>query len=828
MTARWRWALFILVGFVVVVATVVTVVLLLVNGTGTEANEVDSLDYAEVVITDLVQEKTFDGTLGSIQDDSIKSLIGGTITQIAAPGETIEQGEALFSIDGEPVVLVYGELPAFRDIAMGEGSIVVSSQHVGRITWVAERGRVIEQGDVLFKVDDLPVVALYGDVPAYRPLYDVAAEVAVAEAAVIDAQSSLQSAEDALGELMTPSSGAIAAPNASVTAAKLNVSDAREVLNEAKAGPTENDIASARADVHAANVGLSNARGELGLVEESWAGHVQIAQDAYDDAQQEYQSVFLRWLGVELDQDELDMEAEILFSSWGIDLSTLFDPDKRFEDFSKRHAGEGPPDDDPATPWSEVVVYTWLNFHFGAILPICENDVVPEGAVCIQKEFDDAWDVYKTATRERDQANLSASQAIANAESAVSQAEDHLDVAEEILAHLQEGVDPTEVEDKETQLALALAELADAENALSSLMDPDPLEVEAQRKQVTIAQASVASAQDQLASVMRANTGNDILQLEGALEALGYDADGVLVADGKFTPETTKAVRAFQASIGLEPDGILDLGEVVFLPGPAQVLDRIAAPGDQAGGGVVRITAGNSASGVDVLQLEEALVALGYDAGGTLVADGSYTLETNRALLDFQIATGLEADGIVDLGEVVSLPGAVRITGQLVANGSSVGPGSAVLGISLSTKVVRVDLPANQQGLMAAGDAVLVEMPDFAEVPATVVSVSQIATQAEFGQATFDVLIELDDPTAVGGLDEAPVDVIVVSDSVEDVMAVPVSALVALLEGGYAVEKDVGGGRTQLVGVDVGFFGANGMIEITSSALQAGDRVVVP
>jgi multidrug efflux pump subunit AcrA (membrane-fusion protein) len=78
------------------------------------------------------------------------------------------------------------------------------------------------------------------------------------------------------------------------------------------------------------------------------------------------------------------------------------------------------------------------------------------------------------------------------------------------------------------------------------------------------------------------------------------------------------------------------------------------------------------------------------------------------------------------------------------------------------------------------------------------------------------------------GLDEAPVDVIVVSDSIQDVMAIPVSALVALLEGGYAVEVDAGGGRLELVAVEVGFFGSDNMIAITSAGLEPGDRVVVP
>ena len=174
------------------------------------------------------------------------------------------------------------------------------------------------------------------------------------------------------------------------------------------------------------------------------------------------------------------------------------------------------------------------------------------------------------------------------------------------------------------------------------------------------------------------------------------------------------------------------------------------------------------------------------------------------------------------------LPGPARVTNQLATSGSSVGPGSAVLGISLSPKVVRLDLPADEQGLLAAGNAVTVEMPDFTKVSATVLSVSKIATKEGYGTATFDVMVELDNPAPAAGLDEAPVQVIVVSDSVQDVMAVPVSALVALLEGGVAVEVDLGEGLTKLVPVEVAFFGANSMIQVTSGTLQAGDRVVVP
>ena len=245
---------------------------------------------------------------------------------------------------------------------------------------------------------------------------------------------------------------------------------------------------------------------------------------------------------------------------------------------------------------------------------------------------------------------------------------------------------------------------------------------------------------------------------------------------------------------------------------------------------MVRVTTGEPAAGTDILQLEKALLALHYDAGGKLEADGVFTLESIAAIIEFQNAAALEVDGIIDIGEIVFLSGAARVTDQLTTEGNVIGAGSSVLDISFSPKVVRMDLPSDEQGSLVVGSQVVVELPDQSKVPATVISVSNIAEAPINGSglATFDVVIELTDSQLAMGLDEAPVEVIVISDAVVDVMAVPVSALVALLEGGYAVELDTGSGTKRYVGVETGFFGENGMIEIVSPELEPGDRVVIP
>jgi hypothetical protein len=55
-------------------------------------------------------------------DGSPYAVIGqasGTATWLPAVGRVIEQGQALFRVDGEPVVLLYGATPAYRTLAAG-------------------------------------------------------------------------------------------------------------------------------------------------------------------------------------------------------------------------------------------------------------------------------------------------------------------------------------------------------------------------------------------------------------------------------------------------------------------------------------------------------------------------------------------------------------------------------------------------------------------------------------------------------------------------------------------------------------------------------------
>jgi len=73
----------------------------------------------------LVDRQNKDGTLGYADTTAVAARASGTVTALPAQEATITRGKPLYRIDDNPVVLLYGTLPAYRKLAPGvEGSDV--------------------------------------------------------------------------------------------------------------------------------------------------------------------------------------------------------------------------------------------------------------------------------------------------------------------------------------------------------------------------------------------------------------------------------------------------------------------------------------------------------------------------------------------------------------------------------------------------------------------------------------------------------------------------------------------------------------------------------
>jgi multidrug efflux pump subunit AcrA (membrane-fusion protein) len=235
-----------------------------------------------------------------------------------------------------------------------------------------------------------------------------------------------------------------------------------------------------------------------------------------------------------------------------------------------------------------------------------------------------------------------------------------------------------------------------------------------------------------------------------------------------------------------------------------------------------------------VAQLNHDLVALGYvDAADVNSAWKEFNWATKVGVERLQNHLGVDRTGELSLGDVVFLPGAARVT---TLRGSLGGPANGpVLDVSSTARTVSVALDPDLRSKVKKGDRVTITLPDGTTTPGRVTSVGKVATVpsnnsggSESGP-TVPVHIRPTDPAATGTLDQALVEVGIIDQTVHNVLAVPVDALLARAGEGYAVEVVAGDGTRHLVGVRLGLFDdAVGMVEVSGPGLAAGQRVVVP
>jgi Putative peptidoglycan binding domain len=237
-------------------------------------------------------------------------------------------------------------------------------------------------------------------------------------------------------------------------------------------------------------------------------------------------------------------------------------------------------------------------------------------------------------------------------------------------------------------------------------------------------------------------------------------------------------------------------------------------------------------TGADVRQLNADLVALGYATAAELDPSSDYfSAETAYAVEQLQAHIGVSQTGSVSLGQVVFLPSAIMVTAVPIFVGAPTGLGSLALTASSTVPQVIIDLDAAEQSYVQAGDEVTITLPDLQTTPGVVTSVGTVASAASPGSgsagATIPVQVKMLDPAAAGRLDQAPVQVSIITASVPDALAVPVTALLATTSGGYQVEVAGPGGRDRFVPVSLGLFDdAAGLVQVTGRGLVAGQRVV--
>jgi hypothetical protein len=198
--------------------------------------------------------------------------------------------------------------------------------------------------------------------------------------------------------------------------------------------------------------------------------------------------------------------------------------------------------------------------------------------------------------------------------------------------------------------------------------------------------------------------------------------------------------------------------------------------------------------GPDVAMVADNLAALGFKIG-TRAKDRqkqAFTATVSEALKKWQKKAGLDETGTLDVGRLVVLAGAVRVEAVSAQLGdTAAGP---LMTVTPTDKVVTVPVEATAVGAVKTGAAVTIVRPDNKEIPGKVTAISTTMDSKDDPSGSsqtppkVSILVVPDDEQAVADLDSASVEVKIATETHPGVLAVPVGALVALREGGYAVQ----------------------------------------
>ncbi|MDA1096833.1 MAG: efflux RND transporter periplasmic adaptor subunit [Chloroflexi bacterium] len=410
-------------------------------------------------------------------------LVGTAGGSYAVYAQMMGAGGTGLAANETPVAVVLGDL--VNQVSTNGSITFPNTESLSFITQGTVAEIYVEEGD--FIETGQPVASL-------DSVTNASLNKAVAQAGV-----NLQKAEETLDADRTPSLLVLAQAESALADARIALRSAEKSRDTLLAGPDDAAISKAQSQVDATIGALSGATQDRALVQRDQARKVTDAVASVAVARESYRSVPGRWLGINLTDSETTEAPSVLVARWGIDLDALFSRDSRANDIAKGLFSDGPPADDPTTPWSEAVVYAWLNFYPGSIQGTCGTAVAPVQGDCIDKEWDIAWTAYQVAVDGLSAAELQAARAIASAEDSAVRAESNLVAAQDALAAMTADVDPLDKDSSEKRVAVAMAKLHDAQAVLAGFSGGgDALRVALLESEVASASAALGEAKRRL------------------------------------------------------------------------------------------------------------------------------------------------------------------------------------------------------------------------------------------------------------------------------------------------------------------------------------------
>jgi peptidoglycan hydrolase-like protein with peptidoglycan-binding domain len=309
------------------------------------------------------------------------------------------------------------------------------------------------------------------------------------------------------------------------------------------------------------------------------------------------------------------------------------------------------------------------------------------------------------------------------------------------------------------------------------------------------------------------------------------------------TDVATATVERATLTSDLVLNGSLSYGTPIDLPGRGGIITGLPTAGDEIAVGqsvyevdgmpVVavrgdrpfwRTLAEGIPNGPDVRQLEQYLTDSGF--GDDLTVDDEFTSITTKRVKEWQKRIGVEQTGGIALGDIVAV-GSDSIRVDKVT--AKLGDSAAQSPMSYSSTRLRVvaKLTDAQARELQPATAVTVTLPDGSELGGAITEIDPGGTPVgDEGKTTPPTaVVDLDEPAAAAGIGLRAVKVALAASEAKDALVVPVTALLATVDDGYAVDV-LRDGETVRIPVELGLI-ADTRAQVLSDELVEGDTVVV-
>jgi predicted membrane protein len=338
----------------------------------------------------------------------------------------------------------------------------------------------------------------------------------------------------------------------------------------------------------------------------------------------------------------------------------------------------------------------------------------------------------------------------------------------------------------------------------------------------------------------------DVLQLNRNLVALGFNSAGIVVDDA-WQAATTAGVDDLQASLGETETGTLKLGQVVFLSGDRLVSSVAVQLGSQAAlrtvlapTQFVSLTTTGTITGTATATTTTTTTTATTTTSTTERAPRKprHTPQLNTlaplvALLRAESTQLKAAEAQLRAAAQSKTPQTGGGTAAADGSGGSGGSATPVLTTSSVQAVVTVELDPSKQREAKVGEHVTVELPSGRTVSGRISAVSSIAQSPGgtsgnggggantngSGSSDVPVTITLRGRASGKGLDQASVSVNFAAARARNVLTLPVTALLAIQGGRYALQETSSPPR--LISVTPGLFAA-GYVEVSGRGIYPG------